>query len=211
MSVFLRHGNDTIGVDVACNATVGDLVDRARRWSAKEQIRLELRGGPLREFAQKLADAGVCAQSVVDIFDHESEDEEGRLNARLQDRLEAHFKPLGIVAYSCCCRLGCTGNYGDEIAPRDNGVVFIRLHLDGMNYHPSPESCYAQYRDFDYLMANWDQEKALLEKWCELLGLGPGGYTITKPDNDDTAIEIQFTASLHLEEEPDEAGDEDDS
>lgn len=43
-----------------------------------------------------------------------SEDKSPRLNEKLQTELEQAFKPLGIVAYTNCCRLGCTGTYEED-------------------------------------------------------------------------------------------------
>ena len=36
------------------------------------------------------------------------------LNKDLQSRLKEHFHPLGIVAYSNCCRFGCSGSYNED-------------------------------------------------------------------------------------------------
>jgi hypothetical protein len=34
-------------------------------------------------------------------------------NKELYIELEKKFKPLGIIACSLCCRLGCTGSYDE--------------------------------------------------------------------------------------------------
>ena len=108
------------------------------------------------------------------------------LNKNLQLRLKQFFKPLGIVAYSLCCREGCTGAYDEndeDFVHRLKGIVFIRLHLDGMNYDSldhnlNPKVCYASYHDFDYLMGNWEQEKDILDQWCFILGLSSHEYQV---------------------------------
>ena len=109
------------------------------------------------------------------------------------------FEPLGIVAYTMCCRLGCTGNYGDGgYECRPAGIVFIRLALDGMNYRERPSAAYAYYREYEFLMNNWDGEKAILDRWCSIVGLPRDGYAIHKPEHGRT-IEIKFKEPLELE------------
>ena len=61
-----------------------------------------------------------------------------------------------------------------------------------MNYRSPVESVRAHYQDFDYLMRNWEYEKSLLVRWCEILGLTPGEYTIEKPPNGHTCIVVRF-------------------
>ena len=104
--------------------------------------------------------------------DDESSDlEEGALNRDLCKALEEHFRPKGVVAFSRCCRLGCTGTYGENpnFEEREKGIYFIRLHLAGMNYDPNPKDCYAHYVDFTYLMDNWDEERKLLTQFCRIV------------------------------------------
>mmetsp|Transcript_107288 Transcript_107288/g.149584 ORF Transcript_107288/g.149584 Transcript_107288/m.149584 type:complete len:145 (+) Transcript_107288:71-505(+) len=123
-------------------------------------------------------------------------------NEKLQHEMERVFKPLKLVAYSNCCRYGCSGSYNEtdpEFESRDQGIFFIRLHLSGMNYHEHPQECYAQYQDHDYLMKNWDEEHAILVKWCGVLGLQPGEFTISKPATEREAIRIRFAQPLNLE------------
>eukprot|EP00049_Salpingoeca_infusionum_P018440 m.357277 g.357277 ORF g.357277 m.357277 type:complete len:133 (+) comp17768_c0_seq1:172-570(+) len=123
-------------------------------------------------------------------------------NEALMAVLEAEFKPKGIVAYSGCCRWGCTGSYDEtdpEFQVRDQGGVFyIRLHLAGMNYRPTVEACYAMYEDIAYLREHWEQERALLAKFCHLLGYEDGGFEIVKPESERRAIEIKFLQPLEL-------------
>lgn len=133
------------------------------------------------------------------------------INQELKDKLEKVFKPLGIVAWSGCCRWGCTGSYGgdgqseEEFKSRDNGIYYIRLHLDGMNYYPDVTSCYTSYccededKAYEYLMEHWKQEIKYLHWFCETLGLRTDEYEISKPESDKTAIGIHFKRSLGLD------------
>jgi len=122
------------------------------------------------------------------------------LNKKLQQALEKEFRPLGIVAYSCCCRLGCTGTYeeDDDFECREKGIYFFRLHLEGMNYDPTPESFYVQYDDFEYLMKNWDAECALIKRWAEIVGVKI--REIKKPDSENIGIGVFFTEPLKLQD-----------
>jgi len=77
-------------------------------------------------------------------------------NKDLQALFRHHFKPLGIVAYTACCRLGCTATYDEEdedVWRRPQGIVFFLLTLDGMNYRQIKKDVYAQYFDSEYLLA----------------------------------------------------------
>lgn len=122
------------------------------------------------------------------------------VSARISIKLEQYFKPLGIAAYTNCCRLMCTGTYADDFyfEIREKGIFFIRLHLDGMNFNPLPERCFANYDDFEYLTNHWNEEKILLEKWCSLVGLQIGEFTIIKPLCEKQAVEIKFKKPLNL-------------
>ena len=62
-----------------------------------------------------------------------------KVDEDIEDKLQEHFEPLKIVAFSNCCRLGCTDNYGDyNFQMRENGILFIRLHLKGLNFIMNP-------------------------------------------------------------------------
>jgi hypothetical protein len=134
------------------------------------------------------------------------------LNVKLQQDLEAAFKPLGIVAFSNCCRLGCTGTYEEDDPDfkinEEGGICFIRLHLNGMNYRSLPDSASAMYESHDYLMQHWAAEEAKLDQWAAILGLQKGEYTITKPRNQEQAIIIKFLKPVQLEEPHDQSDDE---
>ena len=67
-----------------------------------------------------------------------------------------------------------------------------------MNYRASPAAAYAHYREFEFLMNNWDGEKAILDRWCSIVGLPRDGYAIHKPEHGRT-IEIKFKEPLELE------------
>lgn len=124
------------------------------------------------------------------------------MNQDLKQRLEKTFKPLGIIAWSGCCRLGCTGSYDeddDTFQLRKCGIVFFKLFLSGMNYVSRPKSCYVQYTDWNYLKNNWDAEKALIRKWCRIVGLRSGEYTVDFPKDEKAAIGIHFNQPLTLD------------
>jgi hypothetical protein len=133
------------------------------------------------------------------------------INAQLQQDLAAAFKPQGIVAYSNCCRLGCTGTYEEDDPDfkinEEGGICFIRLHLNGMNYDQNPRKVYAQYDSHEYLMQHWAAEEAKLDQWAAVVGLKRNEYRITQPPNQDTAILIDILKDLELEE-PQEDTDE---
>ena len=133
-------------------------------------------------------------------------------NKELQARLRQRFHPLGIVAYSNCCRLGCTDAYDDcpgfpDFELRSRGIIFIKLFLNGMNYKAHVKTVYVQYEeDYEYLVSHWEEEKGLLVEWCEVvqstLGLPAGGYTIEQPKDVSKCIIIHFPGSgLQLEDE----------
>ena len=126
---------------------------------------------------------------------------------KLSEKLEKHFKPQGIVAFSFCCRPGCTGvydEYDSSFEFREKGIFFIRLHLTGMNFYPNPRQCCVSYSDFDYLLKNWEDEKNILDDWCQIIGLSKEDYQIVKPESDKKAIIIKFHKKLLLEDEFDE-------
>ena len=131
------------------------------------------------------------------------------LNAELQRKLKAEFKPRGIVAYSNCCHAGCTRAYDEtdkDFQRRpENGIYFIQLFLNGMNYNPCPQSCCVIYRSFEYVMAHWHQECALLHKWCEVVGLGLKEYIIRRPWDESQHIEIVFFKPIKLDPKTEEA------
>lgn len=124
------------------------------------------------------------------------------LNIQLQDALEAAFKPQGIVAYSNCCRLGCTGTYEDDPdfkLNEDGGIFFVRLHLNGMNYDPNPSRASAHYESYEYLMQHWAAEEAKLHQWATILGLQRDEYIITQPPNQAITVRIDFLKPIQLE------------
>jgi hypothetical protein len=121
------------------------------------------------------------------------------LNLELQNKLKKEFKPLGIVAYSNCCRPGCTGTYeeDDDFKGRDDsGINYISLFLNGINYRQHPDKAYASYDNFKYLMANWIKERKLIKRWAEIVGVE---VKIKKPKSKKIAVEIIFSKPLNLE------------
>lgn len=132
------------------------------------------------------------------------------MNEALKSRLEEVFKPLGIIAYSGCCRMGCTGAY-DEDDPdfqvRERGIQFFRLHLSGMNYDQSPSLAGLHWSGgIEWLHENWAGELELIRKWCQVLGLGPDDYTVERPLNEDRAVMVAFERALSLDPEEVEMG-----
>lgn len=142
------------------------------------------------------------------------------MNSVLKRKLENEFSPIGLVAYSGCCRWGCTGSYGgdgqQDFKERKNGIYYIRLHLEGMNYDPDTRSCYANYdaengNAYEYLIDHWEEECQLLHKFCKIIGLAPDEYTISKPPNGQTGVGIHFKRALGLDDYPEESDDGSDS
>jgi hypothetical protein len=125
------------------------------------------------------------------------------LNPIIAAKLENYFKHRGIAAYTRCCRFGCTSTYADDLDWdfREQGIYFVRLSLSGMNYEPLVKSFYAYYSDFAYLKENWEQEKAYLLKYCEILGYNENECTITFPDDENKTIAIQLNRILVLDAE----------
>jgi hypothetical protein len=124
------------------------------------------------------------------------------INADLQNRLEDYFKPMGIVAYSKCCRWGCSGSYDEEdknFNVRPSGIFYIKLYIDGMNYRKEVSSVNINYSSFDYSMSNWEQEKLLIEKFCEIVGKSQKEYIIEKPNSIKECIVVKFSSPLQLE------------
>jgi hypothetical protein len=120
------------------------------------------------------------------------------MNKTLKQRLEAAFKHKGIVAYSACYRLGCTGSYesDEDFRCRENGIARTngRMAL-GLGWV------------IVWLDANWGEELALINTWCGIVGLGPDDFTVVKPESDSRAIEVRFTNPLQLDREEVEMGD----
>jgi hypothetical protein len=140
------------------------------------------------------------------------------LNLRLKDALQEEFEPRGIVAYSGCCRWGCTGSYDEDsesFESRNKGIYYIRFHLSGMNYSETVESCAVSYCDtenqgnaFAYLMDNWNAEVQVLQRFFEILGLQENQYRIVKPESARTAIMLYFNDPYQLEALPEDSDDE---
>lgn len=134
------------------------------------------------------------------------------LNLELQHKLELEFARLGIVAYSNCCRMGCTGTYeedDDNFTVREKGIYFFRLHLNGMNYDPLVDHVRVNYNDFYYLTKHWDEECEIIVRWAKIVGVDVA--RIDKPLSDETNIGVFFSKPLQLEPSDFEDDSEDDS
>ena len=124
------------------------------------------------------------------------------LNRQLQQAFEHKFKPLGIVAYTNCCRIGCSKTYedkDDEFELCKKGIYFICLPLNGRNYLIHKSNVHAHYNDFNYLMGNWDNQYKIIHDWCDILGLNESDYIVEKPDNNSKKIRICFATPLEFE------------
>ena len=124
----------------------------------------------------------------------------------LKKKLKEHFKPLGIVAYSGCCRWGCTGSYDEEdddfqerFEGNEGGIYYIQLFLCGMNYHREVSIVDVHYGSFGYLGNNWDRERQLIEDFCRIVGKPPSEYVINRPKSEVECITIAFSPPLNLE------------
>lgn len=130
------------------------------------------------------------------------------LNVDLKRRLHEEFGPKGIIAWSGCCRLGCTGSYDeydDAFSMRKApGIVFFPLHLEGGNYAAERSDVWVNYLDLSYVRTHWDEEKAFIDRWCEIVGLGANEYKVTLPEDQNRAIEVRFTRPVMLDPMPDE-------
>jgi len=125
-----------------------------------------------------------------------------KLNQILAEKLQQRFEPQGICAFSNCCGGQCTGNYAETnpgFVWRADGIKFFSLKLDGMNYVERTDCVYVGYGDYDYLMANWDNEKKVIEDFAEILGVK---CTYKKPKRAE-AIFVKFEKPLELEADED--------
>lgn len=135
------------------------------------------------------------------------------LNQQLQTELTSAFKPLGIIAFSNCCRAACAANYADDDDfkfTERSGIYFFRLHLEGMNYSEKVEDVYASYDNFEYLMEHWTDELSMIDHWASILGLNNTEYIVDKPNNQNQPVFIHFLKPLQLEKLPKEDEDDDD-
>lgn len=125
------------------------------------------------------------------------------LNSTLAEALEAHFRPFGIVAYSRCCNIHCTGSYNEDDHfqwRKTPGISYFKLFLSGMNYDPEPEECYVQYEDWQYIDENWEAEKQLIKDWCNIVLGSSSGVEIIKPEDETKAITVCFPYPLQLDQ-----------
>lgn len=118
----------------------------------------------------------------------------------VEQKLEDTFSPLGIAAYSNCCRFGCTGTYADETGwkVKQPGIYDIKIYLSGMNFREEVRSVFCYYEEFDFLTKNWEDEKGYLDLWARSLGIPKDCYTIIKPSTPQKAVEIQFSTPLRI-------------
>ena len=123
------------------------------------------------------------------------------VNQQLQKDFDTIFFHEGLLAFSNCCHYGCSHAYGAHdirFQPRE-GIYFIRLHLNGMNYDDGATMVAASYADYDYLDEHWDAERDMLVRWCGILGLEEGEFDIEKPGGIETCVAIHFKKPLELE------------
>ena len=134
------------------------------------------------------------------------------MNSTLAEALEAHFRPYGIVAYSRCCTIGCSGSYNEDDDHfqwrKTPGISYFKLYLSGMNYDPEPEECFVEYENWQYLEENWDAEKQLIHDWCNIVLGSSSGVEIIEPEDGTKAITVRFPHPLQLDQVLDEDEDE---
>ena len=146
------------------------------------------------------------------------------VNRDLQKDLETVFSPRGIVAFTNCCKIECSGAYNevDESfrVRQDDGIYFIRFTLNGMNYSPDKyvmfaamsnkskdkgdsEYCFhgiaISYGSLEYLYEHWEQEQQLIAQFCAVIGLEEGEFKIHKPKSIRTCIMVENYKPLQLE------------
>jgi hypothetical protein len=123
-------------------------------------------------------------------------------NKELQKKFECVFKEEGIVAYW----EESYENYAD-FTLREHGInsfgfdfrfgaVFI-LHAQ------------VRYRDYQYLLENWDTECDIIRRWCAVMGVAESGYTAEKPVSKNACVIVRFEDPYALEEYM--SNDEDDN
>lgn len=125
------------------------------------------------------------------------------VNRMLQKNLETVFREDGIVAFSNCCS-NCTDSYQDVpgFVLRGSGIKFFKLFLNGMFYdNHFLDGVFVVYTDLKYLLDHWDDECDIIRRWCAVLGLREGCYSIRKPRSDMECIFVEFGSALELEEE----------
>jgi hypothetical protein len=128
-----------------------------------------------------------------------------KLNKNIQIKLENAFKPMGILSHTNCCRLGCTGSYDEydeKFEFRKNGIVFFRIHLNGMNYCSQISDFYIMYENYEYLVENWENESDIIHKWFETVGIHDKNmYNFDIPENEKKSIHVKINGYLQLEED----------
>jgi hypothetical protein len=133
-------------------------------------------------------------------------------NKKLQKALEAEFRNEGIVAFSNCCTYNCSSAYNKYdpfFIPREKGIYFVKFILNGKNYFPyySRLVVSAWFEDFEYLVEHWESECKILVRWCQVLGLKEGDFTIHKPEYIHTCVMIEFKVPIKFLEYPPGSGD----
>jgi hypothetical protein len=125
------------------------------------------------------------------------------VNQRLQKNFETVFHHEGIIAFSNCDTT-CTDSYQDapDFILRERGVKFFKLFLNGINYDSHfLDGVFVVYTDLKYLLDHWNAECDIIRRWCGVLGLPEGSYTINKPKSDMECIFVEFGNILELEED----------
>jgi hypothetical protein len=190
---YATTGQPLAQVKISSTQTVNDLAkDLGKSLGTGKVVQALLKDGRVLQKTLTVKASGLADGHVIQAI--------VGLKENLKDRLQRHFKPLGIIAWSRSCGLGSTGSYEDDpgFKLRERGVCFMKLFLSGINYFPNPSGCYVEYSDHAYLLEHWKEEKALLDIWCQIIGLSSNQYVIAQPANESEAIFIEFEPPLDL-------------
>ncbi len=120
-------------------------------------------------------------------------------------RLQQHFEPLGVGAFTACCRWRCTKTYADaEGFGRKKGIYFFNFHIysclpparpRGWRLKSKPIYVKVSYTDFDYLLDNWETELKLIHAWCSIIA-PEMKYEVRKPENKYRFVTVVLISGL---------------
>ena len=129
-------------------------------------------------------------------------------NRQLQADLELVFKDQGIIAFSNCCPLcnsltyACVDVQAFKNRPfqiRQGGLYQFSLSLNGPGHDTVIIEVTMHYRDYDYLMAHWEAECAIILRFCRVLGVKE--YEIEQPRSERRVATVVFKVPYELEED----------
>ena len=79
-----------------------------------------------------------------------------------------------------------------------------------MNYSDTVDAVYITYADHAFLVKNWEQERALVDRFAAILGVPTECYTVTQPASERECVVVKFSPALQLPVEEEEAVDDGD-